>query len=203
MARFPQILIADASLREAAAPMLFDVTLDRPSAVPITVKYRTGDSGVGNAATPLYLYFNNPDGTYRLDAAGNPIINSGGSNRQAAAFSTDYAYADGQITFLPGETRKSIVVDIRPHVLSDDGDETFAVYLRDGVGASILDGDALGTIISVGTTADSNPVASIADAQISEPVGVDTLSVPLRFQVLLNAAGDCVVHRYRRPTGGV
>jgi hypothetical protein len=172
--------------------MQFDVTLDRPSSVPIMVRYQTGASTSDTQASEFVRYFLNTDGTYQLDATGNPVRNEGGSNRTNLFFA-DYNYADGLLTFLPGETRKTIAIDILADVLADTTDETFTLHLRDGVGATILRGTALGTIIDTTTTGAANPTISLADMQIAEPIGIGTLPLPMRFAVTLSAAAAAPV----------
>jgi hypothetical protein len=97
-----------------------------------------GDDGT----TPLLF-------TVSLSApSGAPVtVQYAGANGSAAA-GTDYvAFAPGRLTFEPGETTKTITVD----VLGDssiEGHETFSLSLSQAQGAAIGTGTAIGTILN-------------------------------------------------------
>jgi hypothetical protein len=80
-----------------------------------------------------------------------------------AAEGIDYASAAGAISFLPGETTKTVSVPVVGDTL-DENDESFSVALGGVVGGTIGDGTGMGTIVDD----DDPPVVSIADLAIAE-----------------------------------
>lgn len=91
-----------------ATEAVLTVTLSHPSALPITVKYATG----------------------------NGTALAGG----------DYTADSGTITFAPGETSRTILVQTADDPVYE-GNETFAVSLSSAVGATIIDGQGVATIV--------------------------------------------------------
>jgi hypothetical protein len=76
----------------------------------------------------------------------NPItVNYATANGTATAPS-DYAAANGTVTFAPGEVTKPITVQVVGDNV-DEADETFKVVLSAPVGAGIVDGTGIGTIL--------------------------------------------------------
>src|SRR5207249_4759706 len=71
--------------------------------------------------------------------------------------------ASGQLTFLPNETSKTIVVTINGDT-KNEADETFSVNLSNTVNAQISDGQGAGTI----TNDDPVPTLSIGDVSRAE-----------------------------------
>ncbi len=57
----------------------------------------------------------------------------------------DYTAVDGTLTFLPGQTRKTVSVPIIDDTVDDDG-ETMTLTLSNASGADISDSEAVGTI---------------------------------------------------------
>ncbi len=84
----------------------------------------------------------------------------------AKASGRDYTAQSGTLTFLPGQTSKTITVTVRGDKKSEP-DETFFVNLFSVQGASIDDSQALGTILNDDGTAPP-PTITIADAQLTE-----------------------------------
>jgi hypothetical protein len=74
--------------------------------------------------------------------------------------------ASGQLTFLTGETTKTVTVDVNGDTL-DEAVETFDVNVSNAVGATIADGTGIGTI----TEDDPPPALSIGGAPIAEGDG--------------------------------
>src|SRR5262245_60175470 len=75
----------------------------------------------------------------------------------------DYTAASGTVTFLPGETTKSVTVGVNGDLL-DEANETLDVGLTNAVNATIGDGLGVGTI----TDDDPVPSVSIGDATVTE-----------------------------------
>lgn len=95
----------------------------------------------GNAATTLFTF------TVSLSAASSQsvTVNYATANGTATAGS-DYHAKTGSITFIPGETTKTIAV----LVIGDrqrEANETFFVNLSGAIGGEIFDGQGLGTIL--------------------------------------------------------
>jgi len=84
------------------------------------------------------------------------------SNNTAIAGS-DYTAATGTVTFMPGETSKTITVSIAGDTL-DESDETLFVTLSNAINASIARARGTGTI----TDDDAAPTLSIGDATVNE-----------------------------------
>jgi hypothetical protein len=102
-----------------------------------------------------------------------------------AAAPGDYAAASGTVTFAPGVTAQTITVSIIGDTL-DEPNETFGVNLSNPTGATIADGQAIGTI----TDDDAPPAISIGDVTVTEG---NTGSVSVAFTVSLSAASGQVV----------
>lgn len=86
---------------------------------------------------------------------------------------TDFTAASGSLTFAPGETTKTVTVPIVGDNI-DETDETFAVYLSGSVGAPIIDGQGIGTILDNDTSS-----ITINDQTVLESVGTATFTVSL------------------------
>ncbi|MES2794198.1 MAG: Calx-beta domain-containing protein [Planctomycetota bacterium] len=103
---------------------------------------------------------------------------------------SDYASAAGILTFLPGQTSKTISITVHGDT-TNEGNETFFVDLSNAVG-----GSSLGKTRGVGTILndDEKPLYSIGDAQVSEGnAGTKVLS----FVVNLSApSGQTVTVNY-------
>jgi hypothetical protein len=78
------------------------------------------------------------------------------------------------LTFAPGETVKSVAVNVLGDDLGGEGNHTFTVNLSNPSGATIADGVGLGTIIDD----EGDPAVSIGDATVIEG-GVATFPVTL------------------------
>lgn len=76
-----------------------------------------------------------------------PITVHYATSNGTAAFGSDYATTSGTITFAPGETSKTVQVDVLGD-MDAEADETFAVTLSQPTGATIADGAATGTILN-------------------------------------------------------
>ena len=79
-----------------------------------------------------------------------------------AAAGTDYAAATGNLQFLPGETSKTVTVQVTGDTL-DEADETLTLNLSNAINASLADGQGTGTIVDDDTSAVSIGNASAAE----------------------------------------
>lgn len=129
-----------------------------------------GNAGVTNAVF-----------TVTLSAPSGQMVTVVTSSADGTAlFPSDYAaLAPTTLTFLPGETTKTVTVAINGDVLSE-ANETFVVNLLTPTNATISDGQALGTIIDD----DVVPTLSINDVTLVEGDAGTTNAV---FTVSLSA----------------
>ena len=148
----PSLSIADASVTEGdkathTATMEFTVTLDPPAEGEVTVDWLTSD---GTARHGTLSPANGGTGDYRGDL--------------------------GTLTFLPGDTRRTVRVRVYGDNV-DEPDETFTVTLSEASGATIADGTATGTIFD----ADDTPTVTLklTPDQIGEDGGVSTVTATL------------------------
>ncbi|WP_416212597.1 Calx-beta domain-containing protein [Nostoc sp. ChiQUE01b] len=141
----PSITIGDRTITETdngAIALTYTISLDAPSAKPISVKYTTADG----TATAL----------------------------------TDYTATNGSITFAPGETSKTVTVQVLGDTI-DEFDETFFLNLSDATNATITNNQAVSTIVDN----DAPPVLTINDRTITEG---DNGTATVTFTVNLSAA---------------
>jgi Ca2+-binding RTX toxin-like protein len=106
-----------------------------------------------------------------------------------ATAGNDYVAKNGTLTFAPGETVKTVVVDITDDAAAE-GIERFALNLSNATNATILDGAALGVIGANDANATSLPRISVADVVVGESDGyldlVVTLSAPGQSVITVN-----------------
>ena len=75
----------------------------------------------------------------------------------------DYTATNGTLTFTPGQTTKTVTVQVKGDLL-DEANETYFVNLTNPSNATIADGQGLGTI----TDDDPRPALSIDDVTVAE-----------------------------------
>jgi len=93
---------------------------------------------------------------------------------------SDYTAVSGTLTFNPGETSKTVTVDVLGDTV-DESDETFFLNLSNPIHADILDGQGQGTIVDD----DGLPSLTVGDAGLTEG---DSGSQAMTFQVNLSPA---------------
>jgi len=93
----------------------------------------------------------------------------------SAASPTDYKHKKGSISFTPTKLARTITISVLGGTIGQP-DKSFFVNLSSPVGASILDGQGVGTILDTHT-----PGVSVADATMARP----TRSKPLVFTLTL------------------
>ncbi|MFL6260853.1 MAG: beta strand repeat-containing protein [Thermoanaerobaculia bacterium] len=91
----------------------------------------------------------------------------------------DYTAASGTLTFLPGETSKTVTVPVNGDSI-DELDETLALNLTNAINATIADNQGTGTIVDDDTSAASIGNASVAEGNSGSVAAAFavTLSVP-------------------------
>jgi hypothetical protein len=126
---------------QASATILNDdqVATEQPSRISINdLSQAEGNSG----QTPFRF-------TVSLDRAQSAQVTVAYATANGTATAPgDYLAASGTLTFAPGETAKTVSVQVTGDTVKE-GNETFAVNLATVVGnASIIDGHAVGTIVN-------------------------------------------------------
>src|SRR4029077_20978214 len=109
----------------------------------------------------------------------NVTVNYATANGTATAGS-DYQAASGTLTFAPGETSKTVPIQVIGDRLAE-ANETFVVNLSGPTNATITDGQGVGTVV------DDEPRIGISDVTKSEGKKNQTL---FTFTVTLSAAYD-------------
>jgi hypothetical protein len=107
--------------------------------------------------------------TLSAPATEKVTVNFATANGTATAGS-DYVAKSGTVTFLPGETTKTVTISVKGDKTTEP-DETFFVNLSSASGATIADSQGLGTILnddSGGGGGKKNASASAVDAAISD-----------------------------------
>src|SRR5262249_32321470 len=78
---------------------------------------------------------------------GTPVTVDYGTSDGTATAGSDYTAASGTLTFAPGETTKSVLVDVFGDTVLE-ADETFSVALTNAVGSQVVHGTGLGAILN-------------------------------------------------------
>ena len=107
-----------------------------------------------------------------------PVTANYATSDGTATAGEDYTAADGSLTFMPGETERTISVLLQEDTIYE-GDETFVLTLSNPENADLANAAATGTIADN----DAMPELTVADARASEDAGV------MVFSVNLNAPG--------------
>jgi len=110
----------------------------------------------------------------------------------SAAADSDYQTTSGTVTFAPGETSKTITVQVIGDRLVEPN-ESFVVNLSAPTNATIADGQGIGTIL------DDEPRISINDVTVTEG---NTGAVNATFTVSLSAASDVAVTVHYQTASG-
>jgi hypothetical protein len=132
----------------------------------------------GNTGTTAFIF------TVSLSAASTETITVAYATGDGGATAgSDYAAASGTLTFAPGETNKTITVDVIGDRLPE-ANETFCVNLSGATNAAIADGHAVGTIV------DDEPRIRISDVTMKEG---NSGTTAFAFTVSLSAAYDVPV----------
>ncbi len=145
-----------------------------------------GDAKVaeGNALTKT-LSFNV---VLSAAAGATPITVNYATTGQTATSGSDFTSTSGTLTFTSGQSSKWISVPILGDTLAE-ADETFLVTLDSASGATIVDGDGLGTITTDDTALRvSDATVSEGDSGIRELTFNVTLPAPVDFEVRVNYA---------------
>jgi Calx-beta domain-containing protein len=134
-----------------------------------------GEGDAGTSTMTFNVSLSNPSGqTVTVDYTTN--------DGTATVGDADYIGASGTVTFLPGDTAKTVDVTINGDT-KKEADQDFTLDLSNASNATISDSQGVGTI----TNDDPVPDASIADASVAEG---DAGTSTLLFDVTLSHASD-------------
>ena len=117
--------------------------------------------------------------------SGNTVTVNYATANDTAAVGSDFVAASGKLIFSPGETQKTIVVEVQGDTIPE-ADETFFVNLSDPVNAILSDGQGMGFI----TDDDALPTIAIHDAAVTEG---DAGTINAVFNVTLSTVSGQVV----------
>ncbi len=155
--RYLQYRLELSATDTAVTPSVDSVTVGYgPSEPVLTIDDATASEGTGGTAQAVF--------TVRLSPPSSAPTTVQYSTADGSALAgSDYLSASGALTFAPGATTQSVMVDF----IADDviePNETFSVTLSDAAGAAIGDATALGTILDD----DTPPSLAIDDVQVAE-----------------------------------
>ena len=194
-AKIIRVAVVDDALDEADEEM-FAVTLSGPSGATLAHALATGV--IRDDDEPPALSVADAAGDEDVGALEFAVTLSAPSGIEvSASYATadgtataggDYAAAKGTLAFAPGETAKTIRVEILDDALDEADEEIFAVTLSGPSGATLAHALATGVI----RDDDEPPALSVADAAGDEDVGAlefaVTLSAPSGIEVSFSYA---------------
>ena len=135
-----------------------------PPPPPPTITVSDAEVTEPNAGSTVPAVFNV---SLSSAAAGPVTVNfATSSGKSGATAGTDYVTASGQVSFAPGETAKSIEVTVNGDTIVEPT-EQFTLTLSNPVGATIVDGTGVGTVLDGGGGPPPTTV-SVTDAAVTE-----------------------------------
>ncbi len=146
-----------------------DTIVDRPE---LFVRDVVVDEGAGTASFVVRL------GQYLGNSAGSTITVNYATQDGTASAGQDYVARSGTLTFAPGESAKTVVVDLLDDTLAE-AFERFSLVLSSPVNAGIGDGRALAEIGASDGTGSAQPRIGVADVSAGEAEGFVDLVVSL------------------------
>ena len=130
--------------------------------------------------------FNIATFTVSLSPASGQQVSVGFATENGTAIAPgDYATTGGNLVFTPGQTTRTLTVQVNGDALDEDN-ENFRVLLSGPVNATIADGEGIGTI----TDNDALPELRIGDATVTEG---NAGTVTATFNVTLNVPSGRLV----------
>jgi PKD repeat protein len=169
----------DVSYFQAGDEPVF-VAFNEPPGPPVVPIISVGDAAVtegdtGTAALTFTVTLSEP-------TTATVIVHYATAAGTAAA-GDDYTTTSGTLTFDPGQTEKTVTVDVTGDVL-DETDETLSLVLSDPAGGTLADDTGAGTI----TDDDVTPVVSVSDPAAVTEADPGTAAVTVTFTVTLDVA---------------
>jgi hypothetical protein len=148
---------------------------EKPSASVDDVQVKEGDSGETDVTFRVSL-------SAAVDEKGeNPVSIDYQTADDTAKAPGDYAAASGTVTFGASEGVKTVTVKVKGDT-TDEPDERFLLRLANPKGATLADGEGVGTIVDD----DPPPALSVNDTAVTEPSKGQTTTAT--FTVSLSAA---------------
>ena len=160
-----------------------DVVLTRvtsPAPPPPTISIDDVSVNEGNSGSTDAIF------TLTLSAPSDQTVTVDYETADESATSPDdYVSASGTLAFNPGETSKTITVQVNGETLNED-DETFIVSLRKSTNSGLVDSEGRATIMND----DAEPTISVGDASVAEG---NSGSVDVALPVTLSTASGKTV----------
>jgi hypothetical protein len=128
--------------------------------------------------------------TVTLSAASTlPVTVGYATDNVTAIAGADYAATSGTLTFAPGITSRTVTIPLLADVLDEDN-ETFRLVLNSPNGATLNDGEGIGTILDddTATLSFADITVNEGDASTTAATFVVTLSTPSSRDVTVNFA---------------
>jgi Ca2+-binding RTX toxin-like protein len=149
----------------------------------ITVRDVVVDEKAGTAT--FHVLLGGIDGA----SSGQPVTVDYTTTAGTASATNDFAAVSGTLTFAPGETLKTVTVDITDDGVAE-GAERFYLDLSDPTNATLLDARGVAVIGASDATAVAQPRISVSDVLVGEADGfvdvVVSLSAPGQNVVTVN-----------------
>ena len=145
----------------ASNPTL-SITAEQTTAVSVGEDFTTFDESVGTVGFTVTLSAASTE-TVTVGYAtqgipdGDPIID--GNNATSAVAGEDYTAATGTLTFTPGDTSKSITVNILDDTVFEQASEMFKLVLSNPAGALIASNE--GEVLLIINNDDQNPAITV------------------------------------------
>ena len=124
-------------------------------------------------------------------SATNSITVEFATQSNSATSPKDYAHLDGQVEFSPGDLQQRVVIDVFGDTLAE-ADEEFVLKLFDPMGATIADGQGVGTIVNDDVA--TLPTVTISGVSVTEGDPVEGVATGY-FHTL----GNQIVDENNRP----
>ena len=154
----PGLSIADASAEESVGEIVFGVSLDAPSGLPVSVDWETGDIEV-------------EDGSYTMAMA-----------------DVDYMSGSGMVEFAPGETEMMVAVTVMDDALDEHDEQFAVILMNAAYGTfaddaeattatgTIMDDDAPPTMSIADASGPENAGSLVFDVTLSAPSGLPIMA---------------------------
>jgi hypothetical protein len=136
------------------------------TASQLSIGDATGSESIGSMPVVVTL----------APAASGPVSVAYATADGSATAGNDYTTVSGTLTFAPGETSKTVDVRVRGDV-TPENDEQLFLRLQNARGASVLRGEASGTIADDDQTADLGMAVQIGNSSSTSPLITDALTV--------------------------
>jgi hypothetical protein len=167
-----------------------NVVIDTPSATQTitdddsAASFSVADvtAAEGNAGSSTFSFAVTKTGSTAFTTS----VNFATADGTATVADGDYASTSGTLSFLPGDTSKTVDVTVYGDT-KQEADETFVVNMSGAVNATITDNQGLGTI----TNDDQVPDISVDDQTVAEGNSPDTAT--MTFNVTLSNPTDQTV----------